>query len=346
MTSTTSCRGYFYPRPPRGGRLAVASSSSTSVSFLSTPSARRATAWAVCILPLWAYFYPRPPRGGRPEPLLPYHCVCSISIHALREEGDYPTWLRFCGCCYFYPRPPRGGRPASAPHSTSTPRNFYPRPPRGGRRGPASRVSPTRNFYPRPPRGGRPMGAGGGVVLPIFLSTPSARRATWFLRSPPAMRANFYPRPPRGGRQPAYLRQHQDERISIHALREEGDGAHQVSTHFKIRISIHALREEGDATRRLYGTRAETFLSTPSARRATMTYDEEHIPYGISIHALREEGDPSLGSYLSQLVNFYPRPPRGGRPRLEAGDASIKAFLSTPSARRATNRAQAIRTAK
>ena len=56
-----------------------------------------------------------------------------------------------------------------------------------------------------------------------FLSTPSARRATWFLRSPPAMRANFYPRPPRGGRQPAYLRQHQDERISIHALREEGD---------------------------------------------------------------------------------------------------------------------------
>ena len=33
--------------------------------------------------------------------------------------------------------------------------------------------------------------------------------------------------------------------ISIHALREEGDGTHR-HTHENIQISIHALREEGD----------------------------------------------------------------------------------------------------
>ena len=33
---------------------------------------------------------------------------------------------------------------------------------------------------------------------------------------------------------------------------------------------------------------------------------------------------------------FYPRPPRGGRPIKEVGHITIKEFLSTPSARRAT----------
>ena len=34
-----------------------------------------------------------------------------ISIHALREEGDFQrSELRSCPA-YFYPRPPRGGRP-------------------------------------------------------------------------------------------------------------------------------------------------------------------------------------------------------------------------------------------
>ena len=33
----------FYPRPPRGGRLTYALIGSALISFLSTPSARRAT---------------------------------------------------------------------------------------------------------------------------------------------------------------------------------------------------------------------------------------------------------------------------------------------------------------
>ena len=59
------------------------------------------------------------------------------------------------------------------------------------------------------------------------------------------------------------------ERISIHALREEGDANHVLRMAAELDISIHALREEGDphcSSVMLLGT---TFLSTPSARRAT-----------------------------------------------------------------------------
>ena len=38
----------------------------------------------------------------------------------------------------------------------------------------------------------------------------------------------------------------------------------------------------------------------------------------ISIHALREEGDRSLGRKSAEAGNFYPRPPRGGRPTRSA----------------------------
>ena len=57
-------------------------------------------------------------------------------------------------------------------------------------------------------------------------------------------------------------------------------------------ISIHALREEGDGVRDDDGFRADEFLSTPSARRATPLLSSRGVFANISIHALREEGDP------------------------------------------------------
>ena len=33
-------------------------------------------------------FYPRPPRGGRPDVQISFDGDSTISIHALREEGD------------------------------------------------------------------------------------------------------------------------------------------------------------------------------------------------------------------------------------------------------------------
>ena len=56
-------------------------------------------------------------------------------------------------------------------------------------------------------------------------------------------------------------------------------------------ISIHALREEGDTLRKRVLRPRQRFLSTPSARRATIDQQAEIDSYLISIHALREEGD-------------------------------------------------------
>ena len=81
----------------------------------------------------------------------------------------------------------------------------------------------TENFYPRPPRGGRPLRRCGSSLASRFLSTPSARRATCAHVPLPTLRSNFYPRPPRGGRRENADPGGLDRRISIHALREEGD---------------------------------------------------------------------------------------------------------------------------
>ena len=57
------------------------------------------------------------------------------------------------------------------------------------------------------------------------------------------------------------------------------------------RISIHALREEGDDDRAEHACDGLQFLSTPSARRATFRCPASPSSTSISIHALREEGD-------------------------------------------------------
>ena len=56
----------------------------------------------------------------------------------------------------------------------------------------------------------------------------------------------------------------------------------------------------------------------------------------ISIHALREEGDGGRGLVDLRLFDFYPRPPRGGRPVVFSALPALAEFLSTPSARRVT----------
>ena len=79
--------------------------------------------------------------------------------------------------------------------------NFYPRPPRGGRLKSLSPPPPLpNNFYPRPPRGGRRVRDAPDHMVLLFLSTPSARRATGCAARAAYRQLNFYPRPPRGGR--------------------------------------------------------------------------------------------------------------------------------------------------
>ena len=110
-TPSRTGRYDFYPRPLRGGRLCRSFFSSSSTTFLSTPSARRATLRPSC----WKItrrqnFYPRPLRGGRRDALDDVAHGRRISIHALCEEGDRRSPGRTRPSVYFYPRPLRGGR--------------------------------------------------------------------------------------------------------------------------------------------------------------------------------------------------------------------------------------------
>ena len=196
---------------------------------------------------------------------------CTISIHALREEGDISCHRDCYTLCYFNPRPPRGGRRVSSGSGNSA-----------------------SDFNPRPPRGGRQQFPISTRAFEVFQSTPSARRAT---------DAGHH------GRQGA--------RISIHALREEGDTCSQPSgvTRSVFQSTPSARRATAPAAptpscttnfnprpprggRRLQqeqGRASSTFQSTPSARRATSLSKDALDYIKISIHALREEGDSASG---------------------------------------------------
>ena len=170
----------------------------------------------------------------------------SISIHALREEGDGRGSGSVQKKDEFLSTP--SARRATVGNSQS-----------GGHA----------QLFLSTPSARRATRAATGVKADIlFLSTPSARRATYapcifrpcrrFLSTPSARRAtkevmglvkeilDFYPRPPRGGRRFRDLRDYAVRNISIHALREEGDTGGKAMP---------------------YGR--PIFLSTPSARRAT-----------------------------------------------------------------------------
>ena len=168
------------------------------------------------------------------------------------------------------------------------------------------------NFYPRPPRGGRLIYQATTEDDRKFLSTPSARRATWtatlrrsftkFLSTPSARRAtvfvspesspgrNFYPRPPRGGRRSPTV----------------------------------------------FGWGVFLFLSTPSARRATVFFQTHSWFFRISIHALREEGDVAADAELYVAEKFLSTPSARRATACLAYFSRANLFLSTPSARRAT----------
>ena len=66
-----------------------------------------------------------------------------------------------------------------------------------------------------------------------------------------------------------------------------------------------------------------------------MATGTDPIPW-ISIHALREEGDNAYVLWQRSDIDFYPRPPRGGRRFSLSSKGTVNLFLSTPSARRAT----------
>ena len=238
------------------------------------------------------YFYPRPPRGGRRRPLCPVWPRRGISIHALREEGDLFSELQ-TGRGEIFLSTPSARRATdkmrlireafkflstpSARRATgrflaeeSESKNFYPRPPRGGRLERKIEQHERKHFYPRPPRGGRLISRAPMWLPPIFLSTPSARRATAVVWPHPVSVMHFYPRPPRGGRPAIGVETHRQvtEFLSTPSARRatwpHRDRLGRVDDFYP------RPPRGGRRRHRVRDTQGVQFLSTPSARRATM----------------------------------------------------------------------------
>ena len=212
-----------------------------------------------------------------------------------------------------------------------------------------------------------------------FLSTPSVRRATyWFLTdngfarflSTPSVRRATVKRTHGGGkleflstpsvrRATVWLVQAAFEhRISIHALRAEGDDPGSLPCHCyrnfyprppcggrrggrffsfcKSRISIHALRAEGDACNSPAGVCQNDFYPRPPCGGRPASHKPGAVRFPISIHALRAEGDltvcPTAKMYL---ISIHALRAEGDRSRITTMSL-LPEFLSTPSVRRAT----------
>ena len=170
-----------------------------------------------------------------------------------------------------------------------------------------------RDFYPRPPRGGRRVHAGVGCVIVGFLSTPSARRATFeiiygillivqFLSTPSARRATgirlgykatvkFLSTP--SARRATHQNVLPDRRCHYFYPRPPRGGrlGHIFPTSGTFAISIHALREEGDHRDGRPGGHCYNFYPRPPRGGRHFDALQEQIVVKISIHALREEGD-------------------------------------------------------
>ena len=259
------------------------------------------------------HFYPRSPRGERLLLAGCRLCGCKflstlpargattggrkkrvtgpISIHAPREGSDVQLRHR------------HGKRPISihAPREGSDfwywsieyrPSSFLSTLPARGATVPAGCGGKTRKISIHAPREGSDQALEDlDVVMPISIHapregsdwTPSARR----LRT-----RYFYPRSPRGERLRFYVRRAYVSCISIHAPREGSDWAVDKARPRVEIISIHAPREGSDAEAQNY---KKTLL--------------------ISIHAPREGSDGRHRGRRPVRHHFYPRSPRGERPK-------------------------------
>ena len=147
------------------------------------------------------HFNPRPPRGGRRQLLQSPAHHGTISIHALREEGDLAVLALLC----------TGGdisihalREEGDPRRAPRPRNLF-------------------YFNPRPPRGGRPSGR--RLRRPAaFISIHALREEgdlLGYIQALKELPISIHALREEGDLPDQYV--HGILPISIHALREEGD---------------------------------------------------------------------------------------------------------------------------
>ena len=259
------------------------------------------------------HFYPRPPRGGRLPCTTNRHSLCVISIHALREEGDPTSIPSFVAPIEFLSTPSARRATKTRLDRITDRINISIHALREeGDTGDAAGFPAVFYFYPRPPRGGRPR-------------RTSSRSAFGY----------FYPRPPRGGRLcSAYPSQTAGRFLSTPSARR---ATPSKASRKETNMNFYPRPPRGGRPRAptLPPTPRNFYPRPPRGGRLDNGFADTLLT-DISIHALREEGDGCSTTTTPSQTYFYPRPPRGGRRRRSRPRSSLSAFLSTPSARRAT----------
>ena len=171
-----------------------------------------------------------------------------ISIHALRVEGDLPEAPRRSKTSHFYPRPPGGGRRTDRPQAPGK-AEFLSTPSGWRATSRRKRVEQSIKKFLSTPSGWRATFCHcKNLLLFKFLSTPSGWRATIVEKSIRSTFFDFYPRPPGGGRpKNAKLLKNRHQRFlsTPSGWRATRSAVKRSAT---ARISIHALRVEGDST--------------------------------------------------------------------------------------------------
>ena len=236
----------FLSTPSARRATAAAPGGLLSAVFLSTPSARRATGTRHSGGTLLSKFLSTPSaRRATPCPVRhdtqPNRFLSTPSARRATRSGAGARET-----CRFLSTPSARRATSSTNRSGAGARDFYPRPPRGGRLSAVQVLDMVLNISIHALREEGDVDLAAAIDR-IHISIHALREEgdPWQTR-----RFNhdvhFYPRPPRGGRRP-------DARSVV----------------YSVCISIHALREEGDVEDLPEEWTDETFLSTPSARRAT-----------------------------------------------------------------------------
>ena len=258
----------FYPRPPRGGRRISPSLARDSRTFLSTPSARRATQHQHRKRLCWCISIHALREEGDLHPLFLDAIISDISIHALREEGD-TGFSRLC-CCGFpiSIHALREEGDAQRGWSKTTPKYFYPRPPRGGRRRREVALNVCKKISIHALReegddAGEALRVSGVIISIHALREEGDEMELKQWQSS----VYFYPRPPRGGRPTKgasfllpsrFLSTPSARRATPVGLHDEAVGQFLSTPSARRATSVNDLSNA-----------VGQFLSTPSARRAT-----------------------------------------------------------------------------
>ena len=329
----------FYPRHPRGWRLERANASVMEIivsihatlaggdlcgkpdylrrkAFLSTPPSRVATSVSFMSIGVSLFLSTPPSRVA----------TCGLS-----------AGFRVGGC--FYPRHPRGWRRFSRRLSVCCRTCFYPRHPRGWRREeqPGPLVQEIVSIHATL-AGGDLWNRWAHSTASMFLSTPPSRVATGARPQRPATMVCFYPRHPRGWRPSVIARSRYCILmfLSTPPSRVATSSTSRATTRPTTFLSTPPSRV-ATKPRKDNGTWYRMFLSTPPSRVATcQAMFLQHLGR-VSIHATLAGGDCGTTPRRRWKLRFYPRHPRGWRPRNRKRDLDNRLkFLSTPPSRVAT----------